>query len=143
MGNRSVPGRIALLQRHGLGSRITCLAGFLICLLADGCMQHPSNVPYVPRPDISDYSAREDCLYRTLCSEIRKGGTADLEGLASYAGRVCEQPISQKMMQHAASTGGQSAVNEDIPDERMAQIEFDWHAMALAQQLKDRCGAPP
>jgi hypothetical protein len=127
---------------HGPDNKFTRLAGLLICLLAGGCMQHPSDVPYASRPDINDYSAREDCLYRTLCSEIHRRGTGDLEGAASYAGRVCELPISQKMMQHAASTGGQSAMNEDLPDERMAELEFDWHAMALAQQLKDRCGAP-
>jgi hypothetical protein len=43
------------------------------------------------------------------------------------------------LAQHAASTGGYSTVRGEPADEQMAEIEFDWHAMAVAQQLKDQC----
>jgi hypothetical protein len=45
------------------------------------------------------------------------------------------------MMQHATSAGRYPATSDELTKERMAQLEFDWHAMAVAQQLKDQCVA--
>jgi hypothetical protein len=113
-------------------------AGLLVCLLLGGCSR--STAPYSPGPDFADYRLREDCLYQTLCPEIRKRGPKDVEGAAAYASSVCEQSVSQKRMQHASSIGGSPALKDEASDERMAQLEFDWHAMAVAQRLKDQCG---
>ena len=106
-----------------------------ICLLLSGCRGAGFDVSYSPGPDAEDYRLREDCLYRTLCPEIGRRGAKDLEGAAGYASSLCQEPITQKMSRHA---GGPS--NDELTKERMAQLEFDWHAMALAQQMKDRCG---
>jgi hypothetical protein len=122
-----------------LARRIKPVAGFLVCLLLGGCSR--SNAPYVPGPDSVDYRLREDCLFQTLCPEIRRRGPKDVEGAAAYASSVCEQPVSQKRMQHAASTGDSSAMKDETSDEHMAQLEFDWHTMAVAQRIKDQCGA--
>ena len=112
------------------------VAGLLLCLLPGACSRSAA-----PGPDFGDYRLRENCLYRTLCGEIHGRGVSHIEEAAQYASAVCEQPISQKKMQHAASTGGGSSTSEEPVDERMALLEFDWHAMAVAQQLKDQCGA--
>jgi hypothetical protein len=109
----------------------------LICLLASGCQEPPSNIPRSP----DEYRAREDCLYRTLCQEIRERGKEDLEGVASYASAACQIPVSREKSQQVSSPEAQPA--GETSEERVAQIEFDWHAMAVAQQLKDRCGASP
>lgn len=108
----------------------------LICLFLAGCQGPPPNIPQSP----AEYRAREDCLYRTLCREIRRRGAEDLEGAAGYASAACQPPVSQRETQ-AAPTGSHSSENGQTSDERMAQLEFDWHAMAVAQQLKDRCVA--
>lgn len=94
-------------------------------------------VSYSSGPDPEDYRLREDCLYRTLCPEIARRGAKDLEGAAGYASALCQEPIKQKIRGHA---GRQS--DDEQAKERMAQLEFDWHAMAVAQQLKDRCIGP-
>lgn len=111
-------------------------AGVLICLLLDGCQGPPPNVPHSP----NEYMAREDCLYRTLCAEIRKRGAAGLEEAASHASTVCRLPISRAEDQQTKATNGRST--GETREERMANLEFDWHAMAVAQQLKERCVAP-
>jgi hypothetical protein len=113
----------------------------LICLFLSGCLRPSANLSYSPTPAFNAYRAREDCLYKTLCSEIRRRGTEDLEGAAGYASALCQQPVSQDESETAAPTGGHPLESGESSDERIAQIEFDWHAMAVAQQLKDRCGA--
>ena len=123
---------------RGSANKLTLVAGILVCLLLGNCSRSTS--PYSPGPDFVDYRLREDCLYQTLCPEIRRRGSKDVEGAAAYASSVCEQPVSQKRMQHAASTGSSSAMKDEASDEHMAQIEFDWHAMAVAQRLKSQCG---
>src|SRR5579871_4379825 len=117
---------------RGRANKLAPVAGILVCLLLGSCSRSTS--PYSPGPDFVDYRLREDCLYRTLCPEIRRRGPKDVEGAAAYASSVCEQPVSQKRMQHATSTGSSSAMKDEATDERMAQIEFDWHVMAVAQR---------
>ena len=121
--------------RDGAGRRIKRIA-LSICFLLSGCRGAGFEASYSPGPDARDYGLREDCLYRTLCPEIARRGAKDLEGAAGYASSFCQEPITQIMMRQA---GGQS--NDEVAKQRMAQLEFDWHAMAVAQQLKDRCGA--
>lgn len=117
------------------------IAGLLICLFLSGCQEAQPGTPNSRGPDVIDYRVREACLYRTLCPEIRRRGAGDVEGAAGYASSICQQPISQKMMQRATSAGRYPATSDELTKERMAQLEFDWHAMAVAQQLKDQCSA--
>ncbi len=107
------------------------------------CMEAPPKPKYVPAPTLADFTAREDCLYRVVCPEIAKRGTAplDLEGSGEYAAAVCNQDVSNKMMQHAASTGGYSAMDDAITDNEMEKMKFQQHAIVVAQQLKDQCAA--
>jgi len=109
-----------------------------------GCVEPHPRPQYVPAPDFNDFKVREDCLYQKICTEIHKRGTdpLSLEGAALYVGGVCQQPISLKMMRHTASTIGYRGMNDELTDERMAQIQFNQHALTVAQQLKDQCGTP-
>jgi hypothetical protein len=120
--------------QDGAGRQVKRIA-LSIGLFLSGCRGAGLEISYAPGPDAEDYRLREDCLYRTLCPEIGRRGAMDLEGAAGYASSICQEPIAQKMTRHA---GGPS--NDELARERMAQLEFDWHAMAVAQQLKDRCG---
>jgi|GEM_PF-5657018 hypothetical protein len=125
---------------YGVGRQAKRVA-LSICLLLSGCRGAGFDVSYSPGAGGEDYRLREDCLYRTLCPEIGRRGGKDLEGAAAYASSLCEEPILQKMRQRTASARGPS--DDEISKEHMAQLEFDWHAMAVAQELKDRCGGSP
>ena len=111
------------------------------CVLLTGCLSPVTLPPYVSDPDVNDFKAREDCLYRKVCTEIGSRGSSpiDLESAANVAGLTCQIPIAKKMRDHLVSTHVYIDWRAESNEEELLELEVEKHALVVAYELKDEC----
>jgi len=99
--------------------------------------------PPPPAPSATDFSTRENCLYRTVCQEIGKRGTDPLalDDSATTAAFVCSQPLFEKMRAHAAYYGVRS-LDDETTDEQIELANYGRHAHAVAETQAQICRRP-
>ena len=116
----------------------------LVCLALGACMDEGS-LPLPPPqqtrpalPDDADYSAREDCLYATICRMIRERGDSPiiLDDIAVSATGICSQTLHIKWVGHYGPEFGEELFRYD-------QLDKKRHAFAVALEQAKVCGKAP
>jgi hypothetical protein len=94
---------------------------------------------------MADYSAREDCLYKTTCELIKQRGSSPvaLDGIAESATATCSLSIHEKMIENVASTVGYAGLNDEETDEEIDTARTERHAFAIALQQSNSCSLHP
>ncbi len=116
----------------------------LLVIFLSGCVT-PLTKPIVPAPTFTDYSSREDCLYKTTCELIKQRGSSPvtLDGIAQTATTTCSLSLHEKMLEHVASTVGYAGLNDEETDEEIDTDQTERHAFAIALQQSDSCSLHP